>query len=378
MAKKYSKEPKRAVLLKENEMYKKQTKAYKKIMICALFLCVALCIANLFIIRDQHHKIQKLNHEVKNLMGLRDEYISKTCNNKNALSKLNIVDSYGDDEAYHPKVIYFKDSFNGYKYWMAYSPYPKADDEKENPHIAVSNDMINWQEPDGFKNPLEGTPKDYIRKEVYNSDPHILYNEDTKQLEVWWRYVDNRDYSVIIYRKVSNDGINWSEKEVVIKQNRKKQDYLSPSIIYENGTYRMWYISGRRKFEYVESKDLKEWTDPVRMNLNYSNKELSSWHLDVIHTDIGYEMVISASIKDERNRMNLYYSYSEDNNDWTDPKVILTPSFATDNWDNKGIYRSSILKIDDEYYLFYSGISVSGERGVGLIKGKKITELCYN
>lgn len=378
MAKKYSKEPKRAVLLKENQIIKKQIIAFKKYLTISLILFIVLCITNLFIIRNQHQKIKKLNNEIKHFTNLKEEHLLQTCKDKNALKKLNIIDSYGDNEAYHPKVIYFKDSFNGYKYWMVYSPYPKGDDEKENPHIAVSNDMINWKEPKGFTNPLEGTPEEYIKNKVYNSDPHILYNDDTSQLEVWWRYVDNRDYSVIIYRKVSNDGINWSDKEIVIKENRKSQDYLSPSIIYENGTYKLWYVSGRRKFEYIESKDLKEWTNPIKMNLNYSNKELSSWHLDVIHSDRGYEMVISASIKDERNRMNLYYSYSKDNNNWTDPKVILTPSIATNNWDNKGIYRSSILKIDKEYYVFYSGISINDERGIGLIKGKNITELCYN
>ena len=89
-------------------------------------------------------------------------------------------------------------------------------------------------------------------------------------------------------------------------------------------------------------------------------------------------MVVSAFINDERNRMNLYYSKSEDNEEWSVPEIILTPSFATDNWDNKGIYRSSLLKIDKTYYLFYSGISSTGERGVGLITGNDVNNLCYS
>ena len=261
---------------------------------------------------------------------------------------------------------------------MAYTPYPHADDAKENPHIAVSNDMKTWKEPKGFENPLEPSPENFKVGDIYNSDTHILYNSDTKQLEVWWRYVNNEDKSVIIYRKTSEDGVKWSDKEVVIKNIRHKKDYLSPAVIYEDGKYKMWYVSGRKQVEYIESDNLKDWSETKRINVNYSNKGLKSWHLDVIHTDVGYEMVVSAFINDERNRMNLYYSKSEDNEEWSVPEIILTPSFATDNWDNKGIYRSSLLKIDKTYYLFYSGISSTGERGVGLITGNDVNNLCYS
>lgn len=49
-------------------------------------------------------------------------------------SKLDIISSYGDDQAFHPKVLNFEKPWNGYRYWMAYTPYPGADQRKENPH----------------------------------------------------------------------------------------------------------------------------------------------------------------------------------------------------------------------------------------------------
>lgn len=351
---------------------------YKILFFILLFLGVMLGSASLSIMYKQHHQISKYKHDVKNLLVIKKECIKDDCKNKNALKKLKIVSSYGDDEAYHPKVISFDEPFNGYKYWMAYTPYPHADDAKENPHIAVSNDMKTWKEPKGFENPLEPSPENFKVGDIYNSDTHILYNSDTKQLEVWWRYVNNEDKSVIIYRKTSEDGVKWSDKEVVIKNIRRKKDYLSPAVIYEDGKYKMWYVSGTKQVEYIESDNLKDWSETKCINVNYSNKGLKSWHLDVIHTDVGYEMVVSAFINDERNRMNLYYSKSEDNEEWSVPEIILTPSFATDNWDNRGIYRSSLLKIDKTYYLFYSGISSTGERGVGLITGNDVNNLCYS
>lgn len=74
---------------------------------------------------------------------------------KNSDAPLKLLDAYGDIEAYHPKVVSFETSWNGYKYWMSFSPYPKGDDSKENPHILASNDLLEWVEPEGFKNPLD-------------------------------------------------------------------------------------------------------------------------------------------------------------------------------------------------------------------------------
>lgn len=51
---------------------------------------------------------------------------------------LEIMNYLGNTQNTHPKVLYFKDGWNGYKYWMAYTAYPFADDTAENPCLAVS------------------------------------------------------------------------------------------------------------------------------------------------------------------------------------------------------------------------------------------------
>lgn len=70
-------------------------------------------------------------------------YLLTSLDNKSTRYRLNIISSYGDKEAYHPKVIAFKEKWNGYKYWMSFTPYPKGKSAKENPHIVASNDLIN-------------------------------------------------------------------------------------------------------------------------------------------------------------------------------------------------------------------------------------------
>ena len=123
-------------------------------------------------------------------------YLITSLDNKSTRYRLNIISSYGDKEAYHPKVIAFKEKWNGYKYWMSFTPYPKGKSAKENPHIVASNDLINWEVPKGLKNPLDEV--DNIPKKRYNSDSHIVYNPDTKILSCYWRQVDHN--KVIIYK----------------------------------------------------------------------------------------------------------------------------------------------------------------------------------
>ena len=71
--------------------------------------------------------------------------------NTNASAPLDIVSSYGNTYNYHPSLVYFENGWNGYKYWCAYTPYPKCDDKYENPHITVSNDLKKWERRRAFQ-----------------------------------------------------------------------------------------------------------------------------------------------------------------------------------------------------------------------------------
>ena len=292
----------------------------------------------------------------------------------NASHKLKLVSSYGDNQAYHPKVLAFKDKWNGYKYWITFSPFPYGNEKYENPHIMASNDLINWEEPAGFKNPVEDTPSNYKAKAVYNSDPHIVYNNDTNKLELYWRYVNDVDDLVIIYRKTTTDGVNWSEKEEILKANRSKKDYISPAIIYEKGQYKMWYVDKKNVLKYIESNDGYNYKNEQIIKLKYPLAVLKTWHLDVIKTEKGYEMITVAYVNfKDRNSMNLYYFNSKNNKDWSNGIVILRPSLVS--WDNSGIYRSSFIYEDGVYYVFYSGVSSYKERGIAMSYGEHIENL---
>ena len=73
----------------------------------------------------------------------------------------NIHDTYGapagatQAATIHPSVVDMGRKFNGYRWWMANTPYPGQSESHENPCIYGSNDRINWYVPAGVVNPIE-------------------------------------------------------------------------------------------------------------------------------------------------------------------------------------------------------------------------------
>ena len=208
---------------------------------------------------------------------------------------------------------------------------------------------------------------------MYNSDPELIYNSDTEKLECWWRYVNDDKNQMILYRRCTSDGETWTEKEIMVVTNRDELDYVSPTIIYENGIYKMWSVGGGYRIQYSESEDGHQWSPIQYINIQYEKKNLKTWHISIIEAPKGkYKMVISAfdsSIKNARSKMSLYYTCSLDGKNWSAVKEFLSPSHLENAWDNKGLYRSCfIYNANGTYSLFYSGINKDETRGVGLIE----------
>ena len=292
----------------------------------------------------------------------------------NSKYKLNIISSYGADEAYHPKILNFNKKWNGYKYWMSYTPYPLGNDSKENPHLVVSNDLVTWHKLYKIDRALD-EPASNIPLKRYNSDSHIVYNSKLDRMEIYWRYVDDIKGKVYIYRMTSKDGVNWSDKEISLQSERRKKDWVSPAIIYEDGLYKMWFLDSGFRIKYADSKDGLHWENEKVINFKYKEK-VYSWHQDVIKTEYGYEMIVVAMDSwKNHNNMNLYYSKSKDGINWSDATVILKPTKGTLLWDNRGIYRSSFIKENGVYFVYYGGTNNDLHHGLGLVYGKDINNL---
>ncbi len=329
-------------------------------------------------------EVQRSKTEDKKSNSDKKDNKSKPVDNKdkpviissNGLAPLKIRTYDGSSQLTHPKVLHFKSGWNGWKYWMAFTPYPFGNDDYENPSIVVSQNGYDWVTPKGLKNPLTGVPKDVDRGGHY-SDPHILTNGSS--MELWYRYNPAREKGSgsnnginMIFRVKSKDGVNWSKPELVFND---KNTYLSPVIIYEENKYKTWFTNYSGDMKYRESSDGKSWTDAKLVNIELPG--YNPWHQDIIKTDLGYELVFCAYPKGKFNQniQQLYYARSKNGIDFEKPMKILSPSKDDNKLDNKMIYRSSILKVDGVYKIYYSAMDRKTRWHVFLTEGSDLNKL---
>ena len=136
-------------------------------------------------------------------------------------------------ECTHPGIIYEKNGWQGYRYWMVYTPYPSSNSTYENPCICASNDGENFELPSGAPNPLFPAPA-----VGYNSDTHLYLMPDKSKLILIWRgrgiSIDGSNYNVL-YVTESADGRNWSTPVNIWQGVAPSSDMASPSI-WHDGT----------------------------------------------------------------------------------------------------------------------------------------------
>ena len=99
----------------------------------------------------------------------------------NAANYLTLPTPDGLGQMVHPDVWDFGTAWNGWRYWLAITPYSNTDATTENPCILVSNDKTTWSIPSGGSNPIDPAPGGGR----YNSDDDLWYEGGT--LYCFWR-----------------------------------------------------------------------------------------------------------------------------------------------------------------------------------------------
>ena len=120
------------------------------------------------------------------------------------ISKMEVPTYDGSGQFVHPDVVRFDKFWHGWKYWMAFTPYPDSNSRFENPSIAVSNNGKFWMAPRGVTNPLA---KSNSLTGSYLSDPDILYNAASDELWLYYRdTVQGGKDTIFLIR--SSDGVS--------------------------------------------------------------------------------------------------------------------------------------------------------------------------
>lgn len=279
----------------------------------------------------------------------------------------------GYNQPYHPAVLYKDNQWNKFKYWMAVTPYPMNAqpyrDRWECPCIYHSNNGTDWYISSSLAYPLDDLNGNEIMNKDFFSDPHLLLKDNL--MECWYRlthrYRENMD--TYILRKTSADGINWTEREVLIDPNDK--DILhnlgdmvrSPAIIWQN-EYRMWYVDnkkniGQRNICFSSSSNGFKWKQRIICQLK--GKEINPWHIDVSYIDNVYYLIIY-----DLDSLSLWKS--EDSTHFDFIKTILKPSLVYGSFWSDGLYRSVLVKNEKSYLLYFSAYDEE-KRYIGLMKG---------
>lgn len=273
----------------------------------------------------------------------------------------------GNAQNIHPKVLYFDSGWNGFKYWMAYTPYPFGATDAENPCIAVSNDGESWSTPTGLTNPLATAPSG-----GYNSDTHFVFRNDLNRLELWYRPYHIADNENQICRRVSTDGLTWGAVEILIDYT--SQSILSPSVIFEDNKYKMWYCDAG-VVKYQESTDGLTWSSPTIIPMAYSST-FRAWHMDVIKTELGLEFLIQGYKDGGGNNTGDLYYVLYNGSTYSEPVIVVYKGDEPSRLDYRGLYRGSILKMPDGVYkIYYSGIATDWARFMYLTQGRDIKNL---
>lgn len=249
------------------------------------------------------------------------------------------IDTYdGGDQITHPSVYFNPNGWNGHRYWMAATPYAVgADSSIENPSLYVSEDGRTWIPAPGVAAPVEPEP-DF----GFNSDTHLTQGPDGR-LYLFWRTQAGPD--CILYYRASADGIDWSDRHVVLTVATSSHDYASPAFVYDNGLWRMWAIDitpSPNVLVTLTASDLTgPWSAPVTCTGLVSGAGREPWHIDVHR--IGSEFValyVDTSLNSSGGG-TLYRAVSTDGVGFVqDPAPFLTPAGGT--W-AQILYRSCLL-----------------------------------
>jgi hypothetical protein len=259
----------------------------------------------------------------------------------------------GVNEVVHPDVVYFPQGWNGYQYWMAYTPFPNNDATYENPCLAVSNDNVTWIVPPGLTNPIDSYSSN---ANDYYSDTELVMSPDQQTMYCLWRRFKNGQFEKL-YVKSTTDGINWGTLTETLNVNVNQETLISPAVIYDGSQYMLWTVdkvlSPRVVRLRTSSSIFGPWSSPIATDivpLTYTTQGApysETWHINVCMIDSEYWMINNDTLMGGSNGLNLYLGNSTDGIHWTfanHPILYQRNNYLF--WDQK-LYRASMIPVDD-------------------------------
>ncbi len=275
--------------------------------------------------------------------------------NPNDWKVLNIPTYDGSGEITHPDVV--RGGLGLRWLWMAVTPYPNSDTDKENPSLFQSHNGRFWRIPKGLTNPVVKPADGYL------SDPDLVFDAPTKRFWMYYRHVTQGMNNILLVR--STDGVRWDAPIQVVSV--PSHQAVSPTVVHNSpaAPWIMWVadaqangctsrnITIRRR----TSQDGINWSIPYGTDLAQPGQIV--WHLDIEWVPARSEywaLYNTYPVGGTCATNAVYFARSRDGISWTTyPSPVIRKGVLPALRDL--VYRSSMLINDnaDSVRLFVSG-----------------------
>lgn len=312
----------------------------------------------------------------------------------NALDHLVTPTHDGSGQATHPDVIDFliehgMPSWGGYRYWMVMTPLPFASDVHEDPNVLASHDGLTWVVPAGLVNPLHDART--AQNPGFDSDTDMVYNPDTNELWVYYRYITSTKYEIHLVKISAN--MSYTAPLIVFEispyNTSMSSKTRSMTICRESaGKWHMWGLSGDEtspvNVYHFASADGINWGEPH----DCLNKD----GIDVIQAALPgsyiWHFVVKPNHREQRFEFicqtrgvsrALYHMYCAMEKptllEFAITSAVVSPSGISGRWDQVGLYRSAFVIEHDRvnnqyiYHVWYAGVDSDNAYQIGFTSG---------
>lgn len=251
-----------------------------------------------------------------------------------------------------------------FKMWFSWRP-------RRSIGYAESRDGIHWEEPRVVLEPLEdsGWEADEVNR------PTVLFHEGRYKM---WYSGQMKPYredgrSVIGYGE-SGDGIHWTRREAPVLEPDEpweKQAIMCPHVLFdeEDGLYKMWYAAGCNHepdaIGYAWSRDGVHW-EKYEKNPVLSPDPGHLWERHkvvapcVIKEKGWFYLFYVGHLHEERAQVGLARS-RDGVTGWE--KHRDNPLICPDEgeWDSVAVYKPFVLKVGNEWWMWYNGAKYQEE-----------------
>lgn len=290
---------------------------------------------------------------------------------------LNIPTPDGLPSVTHPSAVDIGTTWNGYRYWMAFTPWPNG--ARELPCVVASNNLVDWVVPDGASNPISTVSQINIAAGAslysYLADTHMIFKDGS----LWLYYKAHADSPAregLVLQK-STDGTTWSTPQFLIQHGDSVTRLISPAVAVKGATSYLFVIdrytgglSEHQKLRYHTSSDGLAWTGPTTCILP-EICGLGPWHLDVQFSGGLFHALITSTTSISTSA-NSYYFTSADALNWTGSPIPGLNRLGS--YDGNRIYRTGMIPCDEgrRWHIFVGGVPKNAIAETGDINAWRI------